>query len=367
MTDFDFTEHSHKRYNPLNDSWILCSPHRAKRPWLGMQWLIEGQQESTNDQQSPSYLPDCFLCPGNKRINGEQNPKYESTFVFANDFPAVKDQQPEYDPNSIQIENVPKDLVNRLYKAQGVRGCAKVVCFSPDHSKTMAEMNADEIVEIVKTWKNLALELKEMPNINYAVMFENKGSAMGCSNPHPHGQVWATEDVPQEPAAEIKSLKKYQNEHHSCLLCDLVKTELAFKDRIVCQNDSWICIVPFWAIWPFETLLLPKEHVNSIDTISEQQQKGLAALLSEITCKYDNLFETSFPYSMGLHGAPLKEENSPMHLHLHFYPPLLRSATVKKFLVGFEMLGQPQRDLTAEQAAKRLRDLPTVHYKLSRK
>ncbi|KAJ3344846.1 galactose-1-phosphate uridyl transferase [Kappamyces sp. JEL0680] len=317
MSSFDFTEHSHKRFNPLNNSWVLCSPHRAKRPWFG-------QQEKNTQEQAPSYVPDCYLCPGNKRVGGELNPAYEATFTFQNDFPA-----PDY--NQDQALAAPahlKDRMERLFNAQGVKGCARVICFSPKHHLTMAEMSRDEILPIIKEWIRQVNDLKALAYVNY-------GAIMGCSNPHPHGQVWATEDIPQEPFAELESLKKYRDEHHSCLLCDLVAIEQELGTRVVAENDSWLCLVPFWAVWPFETLVLPKSHVNAVTRLSEKQQLDLAAILQNITCRYDNLFETSFPYSMGLHGTPLhKEDDETMHLHIHFYPPLLRSATIKKFFVA---------------------------------
>ncbi|KAI8896362.1 UTP--hexose-1-phosphate uridylyltransferase [Globomyces pollinis-pini] len=358
---FDFTDHSHKRFNPLTNTWVLCSPHRAKRPWLG-------QQEKTNDVQAPEYVSDCFLCPGNTRVNGVVNPKYDNTFVFPNDFPAVKADQPSYTPDSGPKGASTTDINNKmkkLFHVEGVRGCGRVICFSPKHHLTMAEMSEDEIQNIVTEWINQLHDLKSLSYVNYVLLFENKGAVMGCSNPHPHGQIWATEDIPHEPASELKALIKYQSENHSCLLCDLVQVEIDVGERMVYQNQSWICIVPFWAIWPFETLILPKFHVSSLISLTESQQKDLSNILQKITCKYDNLFQTVFPYSMGVHGAPIHDNltDHPMHLHLHFYPPLLRSATVKKFLVGFEMLGEPQRDLTAEQAATRLRELSDIHYK----
>jgi UDPglucose--hexose-1-phosphate uridylyltransferase len=325
---FDFTEHSHKRFNPLNNSWVLCSPHRAKRPWLG-------QQEKQSTEQAPEYVPNCFLCPGNKRVGGELNPSYKTTFTFQNDFPAVKDSQPNYDADSLTDREDLKELMQKLFKAEGVRGCARVICFSPKHHLTMAEMKKEEIVPIIKEWILQINDLKSFDYVNYVQVFENKGAVMGCSNPHPHGQVWATQDIPQEPAAELASLRMYRDQNYSCLLCDMVAVELEVKSRIVVENDSWLCIVPFWAVWPFETLVLPKVHINTLTKLSEIQQLHLADILQQITCRYDNLFETSFPYSMGLHSAPIHQESDDtMHMHLHFYPPLLRSATVKKFLVG---------------------------------
>jgi UDPglucose--hexose-1-phosphate uridylyltransferase len=285
--------------------------------------------------------------------------------VFDNDFPAVKQEQPIYDP-SISIspsQNAStQSKMDRLFKVEGVRGLAKVLCFSEKHSLTMAEMTTDQIQVIIKSWITETNELKARKTLKYAQIFENKGAAMGCSNPHPHGQIWATDIVPQEPMKELFSLENYKKENGCCLLCDLVDTEIQVKERIVCENNSFICFVPFWAIWPFETMILSKKHKSSVNELDEIEQRDLADLMRKTTCKYDNLFKTFFPYSMGVHGAPLDDESQTMHLHIHYYPPLLRSATVKKFLVGFEMLGEAQRDLTAEQAATRLRELSEIHY-----
>jgi UDPglucose--hexose-1-phosphate uridylyltransferase len=256
--------------------------------------------------------------------------------VFPNDFPAIKETQPDYE-GSPQVQNSSiQSKLDRIFKVEGVRGVARVICFSPKHNLTMAQMTTDQIFYIVKRWIQETIDLRKLEFVNYVQLFENKGAVMGCSNPHPHGQIWATQDIPQEPERELRALSKYRKEHQSCLLCDLVEIEISSGERIVIQNDSWICIVPFWAVWPFETMVLPKSHVSSIDLLNEKQQRDLADILRGITCRYDNMFETSFPYSMGIHGAPSHDDltDHPMHLHLHFYPPLLRSATVKKFLVG---------------------------------
>ncbi|KAI9319627.1 galactose-1-phosphate uridylyltransferase [Dichotomocladium elegans] len=347
---FDFNNHSHRRFNPLTRSWVLCSPHRTQRPW-------QGHRESAYMEKRPEYDPTCYLCPGNQRANGDHNPNYESTFVFPNDFAAVKSDQPAL-PDCTSDDD---DLI----RAQGVRGECHVMCFSPRHDLTMAEMTVDEIEHVVNEWTASYEAMAEKEYVKHVQIFENKGAAMGCSNPHPHGQMWCTEEIPEEPRTELESLKAYRETHEDkCMLCLYASREANESDkRVVFENDTFICVVPFWALWPFETLLLPKEHVSCLPEMTANQRRDLADALRRITCRYDNLFECSFPYSMGIHQAPVQGDYEYAHLHLHFYPPLLRSATVRKFLVGFEMLGEPQRDITPEQAAARLRDCSETHYK----
>lgn len=334
----------HRRYNPLLDEWVLTSPQRLSRPW-------QGQVEATSSVRRPEHDPACYLCPGNTRANGEATPTYTATFVFDNDFPALV---PGADEGEWQ---------DGLLRAQSQSGRCRVICFSPRHDLTLAEMNVDEIRPVVNTWADEVQTLGVADDINYVQVFENKGAAMGCSNPHPHGQIWASRRVPQIPARKLESQQRYFVSHGQDLLGDYLSQELARGERLVCANDHWVALVPFWAVWPFETMLVPRRLVASLPALSADERHALADIIRQLTARYDNLFKTSFPYSMGWHGRPTNNEPHPgCRLHAVYYPPLLRSASVRKFLVGYEMTCEPQRDLTAEQAAATLRALSDAHF-----
>ena len=346
MEQFVLTDHPHRRYNPLLDEWILVSPQRAKRPW-------QGQNEAITDEKKPEYDETCYLCPGNHRITGGTNPNYESCYVFDNDFPALlKDE-------------VSSDVAQEdLFKINPERGINRVICFSPKHNVTLAEMQVPEIENVVRVWKEQYLELGAISYINHVQIFENKGSVMGCSNPHPHGQIWAQSSLPSQVKRTQDNLLKYFQKTGKSLLKDYLESELQKKERIIAENEHFVLLVPFWATWPYETMIISKRHFSSIAEITEEEIKSYAEMIQIITVKYDNLFKTSFPYSAGIHQAPTDGlDHEEWHFHMHFYPPLLRSATVKKFMVGYELLAEAQRDLTAEQSAEILRNLSTQHYK----
>lgn len=347
MKKFDRNEDPHRRFNPLLNEWVLVSPHRSNRPW-------QGQNESVASDNLPSHDPDCYLCAGNKRINGEQNPQYTQTFVFENDFAALKQEAVAFEAN----KSLP------FFKVQPERGISKVVCFSPKHHLTLPEMSLEGIENIISTWQKEYATLAAIDYINHVQIFENKGSVMGCSNPHPHGQIWAQSSLPTQVQKTHESLLAYYKMHQKTLLQDYVSAEIAAKERIVIANDDFVALVPFWAIWPFETMILSKRAVQNCTDFTHDEVISYAKILKELTTKYDNLFHTSFPYSSGIHQAPTDGANHPeWHFHMHFYPPLLRSATVKKFMVGYEMLGESQRDITPEKSAEILRNTSVVHYK----
>ncbi len=330
---FDASDHPHRRQNLLTGEWVLVSPHRAKRPW-------QGEEAPPALPRGPTYDPNCYLCPGNVRTGGERNPDYASTFVFPNDFAAL-------------LPDTPAPADDPLFPAQGASGEARVICFSPDHSRTLPELTNAERRVIVDTWADQSAELGA--RWAHVQLFENKGAMMGCSSPHPHGQVWAGDFVPAHVAREDEGQRAWLAEHGTVLL-DAVAEREAGGEREVESNDHWLVIVPWWAAWPFETLIIARDPVVQMEDLSDAARDALASLLGRLMARYDNLFATSFPYSFGWHGCPHgTADTAPWRLHAHVFPPLLRSATVRKFMVGFEMLGEPQRDLTPEQAAERLR------------
>ena len=343
-------ERPHRRFNALTGDWILVSPQRTKRPW-------QGRQEATASATRPSYDPKCYLCPGNERAAGLRNPEYTSTYVFDNDFAAILPEAGEDGSGEAEDD---------LLRGEPAAGSCRVICFSPRHDLTLPEMTPEAIRKVVETWARQTTELGA--RYRWVQVFENKGDVMGCSNPHPHGQIWASDFLPNEPAKEARQQAAYFQKNGATLLGNYLERELKEGVRVVIENADWVVVVPYWATWPYETLLLPRRDVRRLPELSDGERSTLAEMLKRLTTRYDNLFETSFPYSMGWHGAPTgpvmtEEEAAPWRLHAHFYPPLLRSATVKKFMVGYEMLAEAQRDLTPEQAAEKLRGLSEVHFK----
>lgn len=340
MNSFNLEDYPHRRFNALTGEWVLVSPHRAKRPW-------QGQQEEVSKESRPHYDPTCYLCPTNERANGAHNPAYKSTFIFENDFGALQATTPEgkYESGS-------------LLRAESERGISKVICFSPRHDLTLADMEIADIRNVIDLWQQQYEELGKLDFINYVQIFENKGAVMGSSNPHPHGQIWAQSSIPNEPAKETEQQASYYRQHNRSLLQDYLDTELKENKRIVYQNASFAVVVPFWAVWPFETIVISKRHFQHIGQMTNDEKDAFADAIKQITAIYDKVFNTSFPYSAGIHQQPTDgKEHVGWHFHMHFFPPLLRSASIKKFMVGYEMLGSPQRDITPETSAEKLRSL----------
>jgi UDPglucose--hexose-1-phosphate uridylyltransferase len=343
----DLTSHPHRRYNPLEQEWVLVSPHRTQRPW-------QGQVEHGTEDRRAAYDADCYLCPGNLRVGGERNPPYEQTFVFTNDFTALRLDTPSGtdDPGS-------------LLRVQGERGTCRVVCFSPRHDQSLGELDGASLARLVDVWTQQYIELGADPRVNHVQIFENRGAMMGASNPHPHGQIWATEHVPLHVAREQDSQLQYRATLGRSLLADYLSLEMAVGERLVCANAHFVAVVPFWAVWPFETMVISRRQVASLPELDGIERAALADIVKRLVTRYDNVFEALFPYSMGFHQAPTDgQTHQEWHLHLHFYPPLLRSESIRKFMVGFELLAEPQRDITPEQAAERLRSAHERHYRL---
>ena len=342
---FNISNNTHRRFNPLTGEWILVSPHRGKRPW-------QGQQEEPSKEILPEYDATCYLCPGNERAGGVVNPQYTKPFVFTNDFSAITP------------ENALGELKSGLLQAKSETGICRVICFSPNHNKSIPELSQEEVYKVVSLWKNEYEQLGKLEYVNHIQIFENKGSIMGCSNPHPHCQIWAQESIPEIVAKEDENQKAYFDANGTTILQDYIKQELEIGERIVHENNYFVALVPFWAIWPYEVIIIPKVSKSSIAELTEDELFAFADMYQIVTCKYDNLFKTSFPYSAGIHQAPTnKTDNAHWCWHMHFYPPLFRSATVKKFMVGYEMLAEPQRDITAEQSANILSNCSIKHYK----
>ncbi len=345
MSFDELNKAAHRRFNPLLREWVLVSPHRTQRPW-------QGKVEKAQKPAAVTFDPHCYLCPGNRRAGGAQTPRYAETHVFDNDYPAMLPEVAavEYDAAGLLV-------------GKSERGICRVMCFSPRHDLTVPRMSLAELRGVVNGWLEQYSALGQIPWISHVEIFENRGETMGASNPHPHCQIWANATLPNLPTKELASFREYRAEKHSCLLCDYLKLELQWDARVVCQNDAFAVVVPFWAVWPFETMVLSKRHVASMDQLSGEERDLLGDILRRITVRFDNLFETAFPYSMGFHQKPtdggVYEE---WHFHAHYFPPLLRSATIQKFMVGYELLGSPQRDVTPEGAAKRLTEAGEVHY-----
>jgi len=332
-------ERPHRRRNPLTGRWVLVSPNRSARPWQGS---VEINDRSG---QLPAFDPDCYLCPGNLRAGGERNPPYNGVFVFDNDFPAL-----------MHSGEASFERTQPWKQGMMETGICRVICYSPLHNISTADLDDASLLTVIDTWRDQIDELMSVPDINYVQIFENRGIMMGCSNPHPHGQIWATGSVPCEVDSEDLHQAKYLSDNGTCLMCDVHRYELAAGERIVLENDHWTVLVPWWAEWPFETMVLPKHHSASLTDLNNEQKGSLAVIWKQLLLTYDNLFNTPMPFSSGWHIAPANQRDiRSWHVHAHVYPPLLRSASVRKFMVGYEMLAEPQRDITPEEAAERLR------------
>ena len=345
MTSY-INKQPHRRYNILTDEWVLVSPHRTKRPW-------QGKTDKTTFVKKANYDENCYLCPTNKRASGDVNPDYKGTYSFKNDFSALLSDTEEI------------TFTDGLLKASSESGICRVICFSPDHSLTLPLMSASEIYDVISLWRKEYAELGANPKINHVQIFENKGDIMGCSNPHPHGQIWAQRSIPEVVLKKQIQQQKYWKANKRSLLADYITQEIEADERIILKNEHFVAVVPYWAVWPYETIIVPIKHYNNIEQLNSEEQQAFAEIIKDLTTKYDNLFETSFPYSSGIHQSPTDMEHQEGHFHMSFVPPLLRSAEVKKFMVGYEMFANPQRDITAEQAAETLKSLSTIHFSIA--
>ena len=339
------TNDPHRRYNILTEEWVFVSPHRTKRPW-------QGKVEKTVTEERPNYDPQCYLCPGNERAGGHTNDQYTDPYVFTNDFASLLTNSPD------------ASREDGFLRAQGERGSCRVICFSPNHALTIPEMAEEDIQKVIRAWQREYVSLGSQDFIKHVQIFENKGAIMGCSNPHPHGQIWAQSSVPQEVEKKTHTQQAYYQQHQRSLLGDYLAQELALRERIVLENAHFVALVPFWAVWPYEAMIVPKRPMPDITQLRPEEVPTFASIVKQLTVRFDNIFQTSFPYSMGIHQCPTDgQRHSEWHWHMSFCPPLLRSATVKKFMVGYEMFAEPQRDITAETAAQTLREVPGKHYK----
>ncbi|WP_321418247.1 UDP-glucose--hexose-1-phosphate uridylyltransferase [uncultured Desulfobacter sp.] len=338
----------HRRFNLLTGEWILVSPHRMDRTWTG-------QHETPGNRQDDRYDPGCDLCPGNRRASGQTNPMYTQPFVFTDDFSVLL-------PDTVMA----KSSLDVLLQIAPESGLCRVICYTPRHDLTMARMTEDQIRAVIDVWLDEFNTLGQRKNITYIQIFEDKGEMMGGTNPHPHGKIWASSSIPNLILKEDFRQQCYMQDHDRCLLCDYLERELNEEERIVFANDSFVCLVPFWAIWPFETMILPRRHMGAINFMNEKEKTDLAGIIRQLGICYDNLFETSFPYSMGIHQQPIIKgpagTSAIWHFHFHYYPPLLHANGIKKQMAGYEILAMPQRDITPEQAAGMLRSQDGIHY-----